>query len=86
VFVVELPGTPSFAFEATHEPQATAFASAPWFKEALDNYLRSRSAGLPQADLALRIRPATENEISVYRDFACEFSDMVACFLFAPVS
>jgi hypothetical protein len=34
-FVVELPGSPSFAFEAADEAQAAAFADTPWFARAL---------------------------------------------------
>jgi hypothetical protein len=82
IFVVELPGSLSFGFEAADEAQAGAFADASWFKRALGDYL-----GLSARDLAPRIRRATKEETSVYRDFAREFAaDITDCLLFAPVS
>jgi len=42
IFVVEMQGALSLAFEAAHEAQAAAFASAPWFTEALERYLHSK--------------------------------------------
>jgi hypothetical protein len=85
IFVVELPGPLSLAFEAAHEAQAIAFAGAPWFARALRDYLQSKPARLSQPDFVPRIRPATEQETSVYREFAREFADMTGCFLFAPL-
>jgi hypothetical protein len=86
IFVVELPGPLLLAFEAAHDAQAVAFADAPWFTQALGDYLQSKPVGLSERDLAPRIRPATKEEMSVYRDFAREFADMTDCLLFAPVS
>jgi hypothetical protein len=83
-FVVELPGALLLAFEAAHEAEALALSKAPWFMEALGKYLRSKSNGLA-ADLLVRIRPATKEETSVYRDYAREFAELSDCFLFAPV-
>jgi hypothetical protein len=85
IFVVELPGPLSLAFEAAHEAQAIAFAGAPWFSRALRDYLQSKPVRLSQPDFVPRIRPATEQETSVYREFAREFADMTGCFLFAPL-
>jgi hypothetical protein len=53
---------------------------------ALGDYLHSKASGLLQQNIAPRIRPATKEETSVYQDFASEFADMTACFLFARVS
>jgi hypothetical protein len=86
IFVVELPKPLSLAFEAADEAQAVAFADSPRFMQALNEYLCSKQAGLCGEDFAFRIRPATTQEISVYRDFASEFADMTDCLLFAPVS
>ena len=80
-------GSPSFAFEAAHEARAAAFADAPWFTRALGDYLQSKPVGLSARDLAPRIRPATKQEMSIYREFAREFAaDMTDCLLFATVS
>lgn len=84
VFVIELPRMMSFAFEAANEAQAKSFANAAWFAAAVDNYLRSRSTGLPLQDFAPRIRPATDEELSVYRSFAREFADLTDCVLVVP--
>ena len=86
IFVVELPGLPSFAFEAAYEAQAVAFADTGWFTQALGDYLHSKPSGSSQQDFTPKIRPATKEETSVYQDFACEFADMTTCFLFAQVS
>ena len=80
-------GSLSFAFEAADEAQAGAFADASWFTRALGDYLQSKPVGLSARDLAPRIRPATKQEMSVYRDFAREFAaDITDRLLFAPVS
>jgi hypothetical protein len=84
-FVIELPGAPSLAFEAAHEEDALALSNAPWFTDALAKYLRSKSSGLT-ADVSPRVRPATQEETAVYRDYAREFAEMADCFLLAPVS
>jgi hypothetical protein len=86
IFVVELPGQRSLAFEAAHEAQAAAFADARWFTQALGDYLQSKPVGLSKRDLAPGIRHATIEEMSVYLDFAREFADMTDYLLFAPVS
>jgi hypothetical protein len=85
IFVVELPGAPSFAFEAADETQAAAFARAPWFKAALERYFRSKQIEIPEQTPSVQLRPATREEITAYRDLAHEFADMTDCFLFAPV-
>jgi len=86
IFVVELPESLSLAFEAADEAQAAAFVDSPWFIQSLKNYLRSKQSRLSGEDFASRIRPATEQEISVYRGFKNEFADMTECLLFAPLS
>ena len=86
IFVVELPETLSLAFEAADEAQAVAFADSPWFIQALNEYLCSKQAELSGKDFPSRIRPATKQEVSVYRKFASEFADMTDCFLFTPIS
>jgi hypothetical protein len=86
IFVVELPGPLLFAFEAAQEAQAAAFTDAPWFTQALGDYLQSKPVGLSKRDFSLVIRPATIEETSIYQDFAREFADMTDCLLFAPVS
>jgi hypothetical protein len=80
-----MPGSPSFAFEAAHEAQAVTFANASWFTQALRDYRQSKLARLSPQVVAPRIRPATQEETSVYREFAREFADMTGCFLFTPV-
>jgi hypothetical protein len=85
IFVAELPGSLSLAFEAACEAQALAFADAPWFARALSGYLQSKPIPLSLPNPAPRIRPATDEETSVYREFAREFAEMTGCFLFAPV-
>ena len=86
VFVIELPEPLSLAFEAADEAQAVAFADSPWFIQALNEYLCSKQAGSSGKDFPSRIRPATKQEVSVYREFASEFADMTDCFLFTPIS
>jgi hypothetical protein len=86
VFVIELPRMMSFAFEAANEAQAESFANAAWFAAAVDNYLLSRSTGLPLQDFAPRIRLAANEELSVYRSFAREFADLTDCVLVVPTS
>jgi len=86
IFVVEMPGALSLAFEAAHEAQAAAFASAPWFTEALERYVHSKQIEIREQTSWVRLRPATSEEMSAYRDFAREFADMTDCFLFAPVA
>jgi hypothetical protein len=85
IFVAELTGSRSLAFEAAHEEQALAFAAAPWFARELRDYLQSKRVRLLQSDPVPRIRPATEEETSAYLEIAREFADMTGCFLFAPV-
>ena len=86
IFIVEVVGAPPLAFEAECEAQAAAFARAPWFTEALRNYLRSKCPGIPHLDLAPRIRPARKDEASAYRGFASEFADVSDGVFLAPLS
>jgi hypothetical protein len=86
IFVVELKGARRLAFEAAHEEQASSFARTAWFNDALTRYFASKNAGRSEVDLKHAIRPATQEEESIYRDFAREFTDLTGCFLFAPVS
>lgn len=85
IFVVELPGAPSLAFEAANEAQAVVFAGAPWFTEALSDYLHAKKTRPRAPELGLHVRVATSEETLVYRKFANEFAEMAGSFLLAPV-
>ena len=74
------------ADELLKHGSVSSFADAPWFTQALGDYLQSKPVGLSKRDFSLVIRPATIEETSIYQDFAREFADMTDCLLFAPVS
>lgn len=85
IFVVELQGVASLAFEAADETQAADIAGAPWFTEALRNYLHAKETRAREPDPGLHVRAATSEETLVYRNFAHEFAEMAGSFLFAPI-
>lgn len=84
IFVAELIDMSAFAFEAEHTSQAEEFAHAPWFVRAVSSFHR-QSRRLPNERVAVRTRPATEQEASLYRDLAIEFADEARDFLVAPL-
>jgi hypothetical protein len=83
VFVIELPGSPAFAFEAKSRLHADELARSPWFTRALDEFcLRRNKMGASMRSL----RAATETEASIYQDFACEFASETNDFLVLHLS
>ena len=85
IFVLDILGTPSFAFEAEDLAQAEAFVHAPWFAPSLGKFFAHKRKGW-DANVPLRARVASEEEASIYRDFADEFSDVSGCLFIAHFS
>lgn len=73
IFVLNIAGTADFAFEACDLAQAEELARSPRFRHAIGNLCSGQD--IPAGPLARRIRAATANEASLYRDSACEFDD-----------
>jgi hypothetical protein len=83
VFVIELQGSPAFAFEAKSSLHADELARSPWFTQALDEFcLRSDKTGTSMRSL----RAATDTEAANYQDFACEFASETNDFLVLHLS
>jgi hypothetical protein len=83
VFVIELLGSPAFAFEAKSSLHADELARSPWFTRALDEFcLRGDKMGASIRSL----RPATDAEASIYQDLACEFASETNDFLVLHLS
>jgi hypothetical protein len=85
IFVLDILGTPSVAFEAEDPAQAEAFVHAPWFAPSLGKFFAHKRKGW-DANVPLRPRVASEEEASIYRDFADEFSDVSGRLFIAHLS
>lgn len=75
IFVLDILGRPTFAFEAEDLAQAEAFVHAPWFASSLSEFFANKRKGWDK-NIPLRTRVATEQEASIYRDIADEFTDL----------
>jgi hypothetical protein len=83
VFVIELPGSPAFAFEAKSRLHADELARSPWFTRALDEFCRRSD----KTGASIRsLRAATDTEASIYQDLASEFASETNDFLVAHLS
>jgi len=76
IFVLDILGRPTLAFEAEDLALAEAFVHAPRFVSSLGEFFANKRKGGWDKNIPLRIRVATEEEASIYRDFADEFSDV----------
>jgi hypothetical protein len=85
VFVLDIAGRPTFAFEAETPAQAEDFIRAPWFGRSLDEFYAKKRSGWDK-NISGRVRVATEGEMSIYRDFADEFAVLSNCFFIAHLS
>jgi hypothetical protein len=79
VFVLELDGSPTFAFGAAENESASEIIRSDWFKAAIDGFLSDR----PVTDSAVLLRPATNTEASVFHDLADEFAEPTMRFFVA---
>jgi hypothetical protein len=79
VFVLELDGSPKFAFAATEISSADEIARSTWFGQAFDRFCSNRRV----KDSTTRLRPATDREASAFHDVAEEFAEPTAHFLVA---
>jgi hypothetical protein len=83
VFVIELQGSPAFAFEANCISHADELARSPWFTRALDEFcLRRDKTGAA----IISLRAATGAEASIYQDLASEFASETKDFLVLHLS
>jgi hypothetical protein len=83
VFVIELLGSPAFAFEAKSIWHADELARSPWFTRALDDFCLRRD----KTEAAIiSLRAATGTEASIYQDLACEFASETNDFLVLHLS
>ena len=78
IFVLDLLGEPSFAFEAESQSRAEQLSRTDWFVRAAGGFRASK--GRPWEGLARRTRAATHAEASIYRAFAEEFAEPVGGF------
>jgi hypothetical protein len=74
IFVLDILGTPTLAFEAEDLAQAEAFVHTPWFASSLSEFFANKRKGWDK-NIPVRTRIATEEEASIYRDIADEFAD-----------
>jgi hypothetical protein len=79
VFVLELDGRPKLAFETLEISSADEIVGSAWFRQAFDRFCPRG----PVTDSNTRLRPATDEEASVFHDFAEEFAEPTAHFLVA---
>ena len=79
VFVLELDGSPKFAFEALEISDASEIARSIWFGQAFDRFCPDRRV----KDSNPRLRPATDREASAFHDVAEEFAEPTEHFLVA---
>jgi hypothetical protein len=79
VFVLELDGTPKFAFEAMESSAAGGIFRSAWFRRALERFCPNPVV----TDSTTLLRPATDREASAFYDLAEEFAEPAAHFLVA---
>jgi hypothetical protein len=85
IFILDILGTPSFAFEAKDLVQAETFVHAPWFATSLSAFFASKRKEWDK-HVPLRTRVATAEEASIYRNIADEFSDASGSLFIAHIS
>jgi hypothetical protein len=66
IFVLDILGTPSFAFEAEDLAQAEAFVHAPWFAPSLEKFFAHKRKGW-DANVPLRARVARRRGVDLPR-------------------
>ena len=79
VFVLELSGLPTLAFEATEISIANEIVRSAWFGRAADRLYQDR----PLMDSNARPRSATAEEASAFYDLAEEFAEPAEHFFVA---
>jgi len=85
VFVLDISGRPTFAFEAKNMAEAERLVSAPSFFGSLRDFLAGRHEACSNG-ASIRARAASATEASIYRDLACEFADASGDVLLAHLS
>lgn len=81
VYVIELPGSETVAFEARSHADAEEVVRTGWFVQALDCFC---SNGLCPRNTANFLRVATDHEAVAFHELAEEFAEeMVGTFLVA---
>jgi hypothetical protein len=75
VFVLDVLDRATFAFEAESLAKAEEFTRAPWFAPSLSGFLANKRKEWDK-NVPLQTRIATEEEASIYREVADEFSDV----------
>jgi len=84
IFVLDLAGHETLAFEAKHASAAVALVRKPWFIAALNHFCAKRR--VYRGPAALRPRPATATEAALFGERVKEFPEAVDSVLVARLT
>lgn len=84
IFVLDVAGHETLAFEARHASAAEALVRKPWFIAALDEFCAKRQVYRAQAPL--RPRPATATEAALFDEHVSEFPESLDRVLIARLT